>query len=86
MDLFEDEVASLAAFSERRAAGRRASPPPPMMRGKIEAINGVPVAELGRTPPPEFAFVFDEEIPLTSSASLPERSNHHRRRVVAGRL
>jgi putative ABC transport system permease protein len=73
MDLFEDEAQSLAGFSRADAevADFRSVP---MMRGKIESVNGVPVAELGRTLPPEFSWVFDEEIPLTSSPTLPEDS------------
>ena len=47
----------------------------PMIRGRIETINGTPVVALGRTPPPEFAFLFEEEIPLSAAAVLPERSS-----------
>lgn len=73
MDLFDDEVAALDEFSAGDGSVADFSAVP-MLRGKIETIGGVPVAELGRKPPPEFSFVFEEEIPLTASSTLPERS------------
>lgn len=73
MDLFEDEVESLKQFSVGdKSVENFASVP--MVTGAIEAINGVPVAELNRTPPQEFAFVLEGEIPLSSSDGLPEQS------------
>jgi len=74
MDLFEDEAQSLADFSKADATEVTDFRSVPMMRGKIESVNGVAVADLGRTPPPEFSWVFEEEIPLTSSPALPEDS------------
>ncbi|MBK8084382.1 MAG: FtsX-like permease family protein [Devosia sp.] len=74
MDLFEDEVAALSGFAGADAAIADFTALP-MIRGRIETINGTPVAALGRTPPPEFAFLFEEEIPLSAAAVLPERSS-----------
>lgn len=74
MDLFEDEAQALADFSVDNPAEIADFRSMPMMRGKIESIDGVPVAELDRTPPPEFSFILTEEIPLTSAATLPEDS------------
>lgn len=73
MDLFADEAQSLADFSAADP-GVTDFQSVPMMRGKIESVNGVPVAERGVTAPPEFGWVFEEEIPLTSSPTLPEQS------------
>lgn len=73
MDLFEDEVASLKDFTVNDK-GVELFSDLPMITGAIEAINGVPVKELNRTPPAEFAFVLDGEIPLTASATLPDNS------------
>lgn len=78
MDLFEDEAELLREFTAG-SDSVESFEAMPMITGGIAAINGVPVAELGRTPPPEFAFVLEGEIPLTTSAALPERSE-----VVAG--
>lgn len=73
MDLFEDEVDSLKQFSVGdKSVETFASMP--AVTGAIEAINDVPIAELGRVPPPEFAFVLEGEIPLTASEGLPEQS------------
>lgn len=73
MDLFEDEVDSLKQFSVGdKSVETFASLP--MVTGAIEAINGVPIAELNRTPPSEFAFVLEGEIPLSSSDALPDQS------------
>jgi putative ABC transport system permease protein len=74
MDLFEDEAQALDEFSKADPAQVADFRSVPMMRGKIESVNGVPVAELGRTLPPEFNWVFEAEIPLTSSPTLPEDS------------
>jgi putative ABC transport system permease protein len=74
MDLFEDEAQALDEFSKADPAQVADFRFVPMMRGKIESVNGVPVAELGRTLPPEFNWVFEAEIPLTSSPTLPEDS------------
>jgi putative ABC transport system permease protein len=74
MDLFEDEAQALADFSAAEPGEVADFTAMPMMRGKIESVNGVAVAELDRTLPPEFSFVFTEEIPLTSAAGLPEDS------------
>ena len=74
MDLFEDEAESLSEFSKADPAAVADFRSVPMMRGKIESVNGVAVADLPVTPPPEFSWVFEEEIPLTSSAALPEDS------------
>ncbi len=73
MDVFPDEVEALADFAatDSGIAGFEAMP---LMRGRIEAINGTPVEALERTLPPEFAFLFEEEIPITSAAELPPRS------------
>lgn len=73
MDLFEDEAEAIRSFSVAdKSVETFASLP--MVTGAIEAFNGVPVAELNRTPPPEFAFVLEGEIPLTASEGLPEQS------------
>lgn len=73
MDLFDDEVASLKDFSVGdKQVETFASLP--MVTGAIVSINGTPIAELNRTPPPEFAFVLEGEIPLTASDGLPEQS------------
>lgn len=73
MDLFEDEAESIRSFAVAdKQVETFASLP--MVTGAIEAVNDTPVAELGRTPPPEFAFVFEGEIPLTTSEDLPEQS------------
>ncbi len=74
MDLFEDEVADLQNFagSDPDITSFESLP---MVTGSILAVNGTPVAELGRKPPPEFAFVFEGDIPLTASAALPDRSS-----------
>lgn len=74
MDLFEDEAAALADFSTGNPAMVSDFRAVPMMRGKIESVNGVPVAERGGSTPPEFNWVFEEEIPLTAAATLPEDS------------
>ncbi|MDB5541121.1 MAG: hypothetical protein JWQ89_2848 [Devosia sp.] len=73
MDLFEDEADSLRTFSvgDKQVESFASLP---MVTGAIEAINDTPVAELGRTPPPEFAFVLDGDIPLTASEDLPDHS------------
>lgn len=71
MDLFADEAESLAEFSRADPAAVSDFQSVPMMRGKIESVNGVPVDQLQVTPPPEFSFVYTEEIPLTSSPTLP---------------
>ena len=73
MDLFEDEAQALADYSKTDPAITEFRSMP-MMRGKIEKVNGVPVDQLKVTPPPEFSFVYTEEIPLTSSPTLPEQS------------
>jgi putative ABC transport system permease protein len=74
MDLFEDEVEALKDFTVNdRQVENFASLP--MVTGAIESINGVPVAELGKKPPSEFAFVLEGDIPLTSSDGLPEQSS-----------
>jgi putative ABC transport system permease protein len=72
MDLFDDEAAELATLpqSDPRIESFRSTP---MLRGAIESVNGTPVAELGPLPE-EFSFIFEGEIPLTFSASLPEQS------------
>ncbi len=73
MDLFEDEVDSLKTFSVAdKSVETFASMP--AVTGAIEAIDDVPIAELGRVPPPEFAFVLEGEIPLTASEGLPDQS------------
>ena len=74
MDLFDDEVAALKEFTVNDK-GVELFSDLPMITGAIEAINGVPVKELNRTPPPEFAFVLDGEIPLTASDPLPDNSS-----------
>lgn len=73
MDLFDDEVAALKAFTVNDK-GVELFSELPMVTGAIEAINGTPVKELNRTPPPEFSFVFEGEIPLTASETLPDNS------------
>jgi len=70
MDLFDDEAQSLRDFAEQ-SPDIESFTAIPLVTGAIEAINGTPVAELNRTPPPEFAFVLEGEIPLTSSDLLP---------------
>ncbi|MDC9822165.1 FtsX-like permease family protein [Devosia sp. ZB163] len=73
MDLFDDEVEALKDFTVNdKQVENFASLP--MVTGAIESINGVPVAELGRKPPSEFAFVLEGEIPLTASEGLPDQS------------
>jgi len=72
MDLFEDEVADLAAFTETEPLAESFSSTA-MLRGAITAVDGTPVAELG-TLPPNVAFLFEGETPLTWSAGLPVRS------------
>jgi putative ABC transport system permease protein len=74
MDLFDDEVAALKDFTINDK-GVELFSDLPMVTGAIEAINDVPVKELNRTPPPEFAFVLDGEIPLTASEALPDNSS-----------
>lgn len=73
LDLFEDEVEALRAFSvgDKQVETFTSLP---MVSGSVEAINDVPVAELGRTPPPEYAWVLEGEIPLTATDDLPEDS------------
>lgn len=73
MDLFPDEVEALRDFTVGDK-GVELFSDLPMVTGAIEAINGVPVKELNRTPPPEFAFVLDGEIPLTAAETLPADS------------
>ncbi len=73
MDLFEDEVAAIRDFTVNDK-GVELFSDLPMITGAIEAINDVPVKELERTPPPEFAFVLDGEIPLTAADALPDNS------------
>ncbi len=73
MDLFEDEVAALKAFTVNDR-GVELFSDLPMVTGAVEAINGVPVKELNRTPPPEFSFVLEGEIPLTAAQTLPDNS------------
>ncbi|MBN9311071.1 FtsX-like permease family protein [Devosia sp.] len=73
MDLFDDEVAALKDFTVTDK-GVELFSELPMVTGAIEAINGTPVKQLNRTPPPEFSFVFEGEIPLTASETLPDNS------------
>ena len=72
MDLFEDEVADLAAFTETEPLAESFSATA-MLRGAIAKVDGTPVAELG-TLPPNVAFLLEGETPLTWSAELPARS------------
>ncbi|MGV3490596.1 MAG: ABC transporter permease [Devosia sp.] len=73
MDLFEDEAQSIQDFANTRADVDEFTAVP-LVTGAIEAINGVPLADLNRNPPPEYAFVLEGEIPLTTSDLLPPDS------------
>jgi len=77
MDLFEDEVAELEAFTEAEPLAESFASNA-MLRGAITAINGSPPSELGSLPE-SVAWVFQNETPLTWSPDLPVRSE-----VVAG--
>ena len=72
MDLFEDEVAELTAFTEVEplAQGFAATA---MLRAAITAINGAPVQPPGSLPE-NLRFLFEGETPLTWAADLPVRS------------
>lgn len=72
MDLFEDESADLATFSttDPRIESFEALP---LVRGGVTAVNGTPVADLP-APQPEYAFLYENEIPLSIAAELPVRS------------
>lgn len=74
MDLFEDEAQSIQDFADASDGKVADFTALPLVTGAIEAINGTPVAELHRTPPPEFGFVLEGEIPLTTSELLPPES------------
>ena len=73
MDLFEDEAGDLKTYAaaDPRIANFSSVP---MLRGAIASIDGVAPKDLGRTPPPELAFVFEDEVPLTAAAEIPEGS------------
>jgi putative ABC transport system permease protein len=73
MDLFEDEAQDIQTYADASGSVETFTALP-LVTGSIEAINGTPAAELGRTLPPEFSFVLEGEIPLTSSDYLPEDS------------
>jgi putative ABC transport system permease protein len=73
MDLFEDEAQSIQDFATGNDTIAEFTAVP-LVTGAIEAINGTPVAELNRNPPPEYSFVFEGEIPLTTSEFLPVES------------
>lgn len=79
MDLFEDEATDLKTYSaaDPRIADFSSMP---LMRGSIGAINGIAPKDLGRTPPPELAFVFEDEVPFTAAATPPEGST-----VISGK-
>jgi putative ABC transport system permease protein len=72
VDLFDDEVESLTelAASDPRILDFEANP---MLSGRIEAINGK-TPEDGIDLPDEMGGLVEGEIPLTASATLPERS------------
>lgn len=72
MDLFEDEAADLKAFSDAdpRIANFTSVP---LVRGAIQSINGIPVAEYPR-PDPEFSFLLEGEIPMSMATELPPQS------------
>jgi putative ABC transport system permease protein len=72
MDLFEDESADLVAFSatDPRIESFQSVP---LVRGGVTSVNGTPVAELP-PPEPEYAFLYENEIPLSIAAELPVQS------------
>lgn len=77
MDLFEDEVAELEAFTKAEPLAESFASNA-MLRGAITAINGTPPSELGPLPE-SVAWIFQDETPLTWSPDLPVRSE-----VIAG--
>ncbi|MHB1103474.1 MAG: ABC transporter permease [Devosia sp.] len=77
MDLFDDEVAKLEAFTEAEPLAESFASNA-MLRGAISAINGTPPSELGPLPE-SVAWIFQDEAPLTWSRDLPVRSE-----VIAG--
>lgn len=79
MDLFEDEAADLKTYAatDPRIADFTSLP---LMRGSIAAINGIAPKDLGRTPPAELAFVFEDEVPFTAATTPPEGST-----VISGK-
>ena len=77
MDLFEDEVADLAAFTEAEPLAESFAANA-MLRGAITAVNDTAPADLGPLPE-NVAWMFEDEIPLTWSRELPALSE-----IIAG--
>lgn len=74
MDLFDDEVETLTAYSAGNAQ-IEAFEANAMLRGMVESIDGVPASELAERVDADFAFLFTTEAPLTADAELPARSS-----------
>jgi putative ABC transport system permease protein len=77
MDLFDDEVATLADYAATNPQIESFSSNA-MLLGAVESINGIPTADLPDVDP-EYSFLFEGEFPLTASGPIPERST-----VVSG--
>lgn len=73
MDLFDDEVTSLADWS-RGKANIEEFKALPMLRGALSTVNGKRLADLGNGASSDVAGLLDQEIPLTFSATVPEYS------------
>lgn len=72
MDLFEDEAAELETFSaaDPRIEDFTATP---MLRGAFTSVNNTAVTDLPRVDS-DFGWIYENEIPLSFAAELPERS------------
>jgi putative ABC transport system permease protein len=77
-DLFDDEVAALAALRDEGGDITRFTATP-MLRGDLSAINGTPVTTL-KPRGPEAAFIVAGGVPITYRAEMPASS-----RLVKGR-
>lgn len=77
-DLFDDEVAALAALRDEGGDVTRFTATP-MLRGDLTAINGVPTTAL-KPRGPEAAFILAGGVPITYRAEMPASS-----RLVKGR-
>ena len=72
MDLFDDEVASITAYTPTNP-DIESFEATPVLSGAIESINGAPAASFN-TADEEFQALLGQEIPLTAAAALPDRS------------